>query len=59
MPEEKKFKTIDEKLASLTPEQAKHLFNHLIAIYPIHQRSGPRRKSASVSRNRNKKSPGG
>lgn len=36
MAEEKKFKTIDEKLASLTPEQAKHLFNHLNDCYLPH-----------------------
>lgn len=36
MPEGKKFKTIDEKLASLTPEQAKQLFNHLNDCYLPH-----------------------
>ncbi|WP_455500048.1 hypothetical protein [Gemmiger sp.] len=36
MPEEKKFKTIDEKLASLTQEQAKYLFDHLNDCYLPH-----------------------
>ncbi len=36
MPEKKKFKSIDEKLASLTPEQTKHLYEHLNDCYLPH-----------------------
>ena len=36
MPGGKKFKTIDEKLASLTPEQAEYLYNHLNDCYLPH-----------------------